>query len=42
LEDDPKATPFQKQSISERLELLRTLGFKQDKILEDQAFWAAD
>ena len=30
LEDDPKATPFQKQSISERLELLRNLGYKQD------------
>lgn len=42
LQDDPKATPFQKQSISERLEMLRNLGYKQDKIIENEAFWAAD
>lgn len=30
LEDDPKQTLFQKQSISERLDQLRNLGFKQD------------
>ncbi len=42
LADDPKQTLFQKQSISERLEMLRTLGYKQDKIIENKAFVAAD
>lgn len=42
LEDDPKQTLFQKQSISERLDQLRNLGFKQDKIIENKAFKAAD
>ena len=42
LVEDPRQTEFQKQSMSERLEQLRQLGFKQDKILENEAFWAAD
>lgn len=42
LTDDPKQTLFQKQSISERLEMLRTLGYRQDKIIENKAFVAAD
>ena len=42
LADDPKQTLFQKQSISERLEMLRTLGYKQDKMIENKAFFAAD
>lgn len=42
LDDNPKHTEFQKQSMSERLEMLRQLGYKQDKLLADEAFWAAD
>ena len=42
LAPDSKQTEFQKQSISERLEALRMLGYGQDKIIEDEAFWAAD
>ena len=42
LTDDPKQTLFQKQSISERLEMLRTLGCRQDNIIENKAFVAAD
>lgn len=42
LADDPKQTLFQKQSISERLEILRNLGYKQDKLIENKAFVDAD
>lgn len=42
LVEDPRQTEFQKQSLSERLEVLRQLGYQQDKVLESDAFLAAD
>lgn len=37
-----KQTPFEQQSISERMEVVRFLSHKTDKKIENKAFWAAD
>jgi len=35
-------TPFQKQSICERLDVVRNAGHVVDKKIESRAFWKAD